>query len=160
MIRSFGDETIIKNWLRNRNTVEFLGIWEQIYNPTYNPVEFDRIISETGLNYFVLSVKKWTEATNAIGIFAKINYRIHTDAIKQMIIPAQVTSDQASVIYASEADLLNVALFEQTAQQWRINNPEKEGNIRDDTTLEQLVVLSNLESLNSVFIYQEIPQSE
>jgi len=175
MIRSFGDETIIKNWLRNRNTVEFLGIWELINNPDFNLVEFDLIRNQTGLNTFVLSAKKWIAKTNARGIIAsagryggtfahkdiafefgswlspefklyllkefqrlkdeenqrlslkwnlhrtlsKINYRIHTDAVKENIIPSTVTKEQAAFIYANEADLLNVAIFGKTAQHWR-----------------------------------------
>jgi len=216
MIRSFGDETIIKNWLRNRNTVEFLGIWELINNPDFNLVEFDLIRNQTGLNTFVLSAKKWIAKTNARGLFAsagryggtfahkdiafefgswlspefklyllkefqrlkdeenkrlkldwdlhrtlsKINYRIHTDAVKENIIPGTVTKEQAAMIYASEADLLNVALFGKTAQQWRNENPGKEGNIRDHSTLEQLLLLANLESLNAEFIRIQIPMGE
>lgn len=202
MIKSFGDDTIIKNWLRNRNTVEFLGIWEQINNPNFNSVEFDLIRNQTGLNSFVLSVKKWMDTTNAIGIIAsagryggtfahkdiafefgswlspefklylikefqrlkeeesknkslswnlqrtlaKVNYKIHTDAIKENLIPIKVTKQQASFIYANEADLLNVALFGLTAKEWRNFNPNLKGNIRDYAAIEQLVVLSNLES--------------
>ena len=216
MIKSFGDDTIIKNWLRNRNTVEFLGIWEQINNPNFNSVEFDLIRNQTGLNSFVLSVKKWVESTNAIGIIAsagryggtfahkdiafefgswlspefklylikefqrlkeeesknkslswnlhrtlaKVNYKIHTDAIKENLIPIKVTKQQASFIYANEADLLNVALFGLTAKEWRNFNPNLKGNIRDYAAIEQLVVLSNLESLNVVLIKNEIGQSD
>lgn len=216
MIKPFGDETIIKNWLRNRNTVEFLGIWEQIYNPGFNPVEFDLIRNQTGLNSFVLSAKKWIEGVNAIGIIAsagryggtfahrdiafefgswlspefklylikefqrlkedendrlklewnlqrtlsKINYRIHTDAIKETLIPAIITKAQSAIVYASEADMLNMALFGITAKQWRDANPGKDGNIRDYAELEQLVVLTNLESINSVLIRQQLSQSE
>jgi hypothetical protein len=216
MIKSFGDDSIIKNWLRNRNTVEFLGIWEQLNNPTFNLVEFDQIRNQTGLNSFVLSAKKWIENTNAIGLKAsagryggtyahkdiafefgswlspefklyllkefqrlkddeskrlslewslhrtltKINYRIHTDAIKDFIIPPEVTNEQASIIYANEADLLNVAMFGRTASQWRIENPAKKGNIRDYSTIDQLLVLANLESLNAEFIRMKIPQSD
>lgn len=211
MVKNFGDESIIYNWLRNRNTIEFLGIWEQLYNPDFNPVEFERFKSEAGLNRFSLSPKKWIEATNAIGIFAKsgrhgggtyahrdiafefgswlspefklylikefqrlkdeesrslalewnfqrtlakVNYKIHTDAIKERLIPPRVTKAQSNTIYATEADLLNVALFGMTAGEWRQNNPEKQGNMRDHATLEQLVVLSNLESINAVLIHQ------
>lgn len=216
MIKSFGDDTIIKNWLRNRNTVEFLGIWEQINNPNFNSVEFDLIRNQTGLNSFVLSVKKWMDSTNAIGIIAsagryggtfahkdiafefgswlspefklylikefqrlkeeesksksldwnlqrtlaKVNYKIHTDAIKENLIPAKVTKQQSAFIYATEADLLNVALFGLTAKQWRDINPDLQGNIRDYAAIEQLVVLSNLESVNAVLIHNGIEQSD
>lgn len=216
MIKSFGDDTIIKNWLRNRNTVEFLGIWEQINNPNFNSVEFDLIRNQTGLNSFVLSVKKWMDTTKAIGIIAsagryggtfahkdiafefgswlsaefklylikefqrlkeeesknkslswnlqrtlaKVNYKIHTDAIKENLIPIKVTKQQASFIYANEADLLNVALFGLTAKEWRNINPGLKGNIRDYAAIEQLVVLSNLESLNAVLIKNDIGQSD
>jgi len=216
MTRSFGDDTIIKNWLRNRNTVEFLGIWEQLNNSNFNLVEFDQIRSQPGLNSFVLSAKKWIENTNAIGLIAsagryggtyahkdiafefgswlspefklyllkefqrlkddesnrlslewnlhrtlsKINYRIHTDAVKDFMIPPEVTNEQAALIYASEADLINVAMFGKTASQWRIENSRKKGNIRDYSTIEQLLVLANLESLNAEFIRMHLPQSE
>ena len=216
MIKPFGDESIIKNWLRNRNTVEFLGIWEQIYNPDFNPVEFDQIRKQTGLNSFVLSAKKWIESVNAKGIvssagryggtfahrdiafefgswlspefklylirefqrlkedendrlkldwnlqrtLSKINYRIHTDAIKETLVPPTITKLQAGMVYASEADMLNVALFGITAKQWRDANPTKDGNIRDYAELEQLVVLTNLESINSVLVRQQLPQTE
>ncbi len=216
MIKSFGDETVIYNWMRNRNTVEFLGIWELINNPYFKPVEFDRFRKEAGLNSFILSPKKWVDTTNAIGIFsksgryggtyahkdiafefgswlspefklylitefqrlkdeesrtkslewnlqrtlAKVNYQIHTDAIKENLIPHEVTKQQASFVYANEADLLNVALFGITAKEWRDNNPNKTGNIRDYATLEQLVVLSNMESVNALLIRQGLSQSE
>jgi len=217
MIKSFGDETIIYNWLRNRNTIEFLGIWEQIYNSDFKPIEFERFKKEAGLNSFTLSPKKWIETTHAIGIvskagrygggtyahkdiafefgswlsaefklylikefqrlkdeesrnkhlewnlqrtLAKINYRIHTDAIKETLIPPAVTKQQTTIIYASEADLLNVALFGKTAKEWREQNAGKDGNIRDYATLKQLVVLTNLESINPVLIRQELPQGE
>ncbi len=217
MIKPFGDDTIIKNWLRNRNTVEFLGTWEQIYNPSFNSVEFDLIKKQTGLNSFVLSVKKWSESTNAIGIIAKtgrydsgtfahrdiafefgswlspefklylikefqrlkedendrlklewnlqrtlakVNYHIHTDAIKEKLIPPQLAKDQINFVYANEADMLNVALLGMTAKQWRDENPKAEGNIRDGATIEQLVVLSNMESINSVLIHHGLKQSE
>ncbi len=217
MIKSFGDETIIKNWLRNRNTVEFLGVWEQINNPDFNPVEFDLIRKQTGLNSFVLSVKKWVDATSAVGILAKtgryhsgtfahrdiafefgswlspefkiylitefqrlkaeenkrlslewnlqrtlskVNYRIHTDAIKETLIPPSLTRNQIDRTYTSEADMLNMALFGQTAKQWRDASQEKKGNIRDHATLEQLVVLSNLESINAVLIRQALTQPQ
>ncbi|MBU2765277.1 KilA-N domain-containing protein [Acidithiobacillus ferrivorans] len=210
MLRNFGDESILYNWLRNRNTIEFLGIWEQLYNPGFKPLEFDRFRSQAGLNSFALSPKKWIEATAAIGLYAKagrgggtyahrdiafefgswlspefklylikefqrlkdeearstalewsfqrtlskVNYKIHTDAIKEHLIPPRLSKAQASTVYASEADLLNVALFGLTASQWRQANPEQPGNMRDSATLEQLVVLSNLESLNAVLIHQ------
>ncbi|AWK41093.1 KilA-N domain-containing protein [Photorhabdus laumondii subsp. laumondii] len=217
MVRSFGDESILYNWLRNRNTIEFLGIWEQLYNPAnFKPLEFERFKSQAGLNSFSLSPKKWIDATGAIGLYAKsgrgggtyahrdiafefgswlsaefklylirefqrlkeeearvnslewnfqrtlakVNYRIHTDAIKERLIPPQLTKTQTAIIYASEADLLNVALFGQTAAQWRQNNGNQSGNMRDHATLEQLVVLSNLESINAVLIHQELPAPE
>jgi hypothetical protein len=207
---------LISNWLRNRNTIEFLGIWEQLNNPGFNPIEFDGIKKQAGLNSFILTAKRWIDATGAIGLIsksgryggtyahkdiafefaswvsvefklylikefqrlkddenerlqlswnlqrtlAKINYRIQTDAIKETLRPAAVTKAQATFVYANEADLLNVALFGKTARQWRAENPDAEGNIRDQASLEQLVVLSNLESLNSVLIRQELPQAE
>jgi hypothetical protein len=217
MIKTFGDETIIYNWLRNRNTIEFLGIWEQLYNPDFKPIEFDRFKKQAGLNSFTLSPKKWVEATNARGILskagrygggtfahkdiafefgswlsaefklylikefqrlkddenkrlkldwnlqrtlAKINYRIHTDAVKESLIPPQLSKAQINFIYANEADLLNVALFGKTALQWREKNPDTKGNIRDYSSIEQLVVLSNLESINSVLIRQGLSQSD
>ena len=216
MVKKFGDESILYNWLRNRNTIEFLGIWEQLYNPGFKPIEFDRFRSEAGLNSFALSPKKWIEATGAIGVYAKsgrgggtyahkdiafefgswlspefklylikefqrlkdeesralslewnfqrtlakVNYKIHTDAIKDRLIPRRVTKSQATAIYATEADLLNVALFGITATQWRQANPKQAGNMRDAATLEQLVVLSNLESINAVLIHQGSKPSE
>jgi hypothetical protein len=209
-------DDVIRNWLRSRSTVEFLGVWERLNNPSFNPVEFDGIRMQTGLNSFVLTPKQWIEKTGAIGItssagryggtyahkdiafefaswvsvefklylikefqrlkddendrlkldwnlqrtLAKINYRIHTDAIKETLIPPSVTKSQASAVYACEADVLNVALFGQTAKQWRDAHPDAEGNIRDHAPLEQLVVLTNLESLNSVLIRQGLPQPE
>lgn len=209
-------DDVIRNWLRNRSTVEFLGVWERLNNPDFNPVEFDGIRIQTGLNSFVLTPKQWIEKTGAIGLrssagryggtyahkdiafefaswvsvefklylikefqrlkdeendrlklewnlqrtLAKINYRIHTDAIKETLIPAAVTKAQASLTYASEADLLNVALFGQTAKEWRDAHPDAEGNLRDQAPLEQLVVLTNLESLNSVLIRQGLPAPE
>ena len=209
-------DTIIQNWLRNRNTIELLGFWEIMYNPNFKPIEFEGFRKQAGLNSFVLTPKKWIETTNAIGItsksgryggtfahkdiafefaswisiefklyiikefqrlkadendrlklewnlqrtLAKVNYHIHTDAIKEMLIPAELTNNQISFVYASEADILNMALFGKTAQQWRIENPDAEGNIRDGATIEQLVVLSNMESINSVLIHQGLPQSE
>ena len=207
---------VIKNWIRSRTTLEFLGTWEQMYNPNFKVVEFDHFKMQAGLPSFVLSPGNWVEKTNAIGIYvklgkyggtfaqkdiafefcsaispvfklflikefqrlkedenqrlhlewnlqrtlAKVNYRIHTDAIKEKIIPLKITPLQTSAIYASEADLLNVALFGKTAAQWRAANPEADGNVRDAATLEQLVVLSNMESINAVLIHQGLPQGE
>lgn len=209
-------DDVIRNWLRTRSTVEFLGVWERLNNPDFNPVEFDGIRMQTGLNSFVLTPKQWIEKTGAVGLtssagryggtyahkdiafefaswvsvefklylikefqrlkddendrlqlgwnlqrtLAKINYRIHTDAIKETLLPPTITKAQTAFVYASEADLLNVALFGQTAKQWRDAHPEAEGNLRDHAPLEQLVVLTNLESLNSVLIRQGLPQSE
>ncbi|MDP1744979.1 MAG: KilA-N domain-containing protein [Bacteroidota bacterium] len=217
MIKSFGDDTIIYNWIRNRNTIEFLGIWEQIYNPNFKPLEFERFKTQAGLNSFSLSPKKWVDTTNAIGLIsksgrygggtfahkdiafefgswlspefklylikefqrlkegetnrlnlewnlqrtlAKVNYRIHTDAIKEKLIPPTLSKSKISFTYANEADLLNVALFGITAKEWRDANPKTKGNIRDDANIEQLVVLSNLESINSVLIHQGLKQNE
>ena len=205
---------IIQNWLRNRNTIEFLGIWEQLNNPDFNYVEFDGIRNQAGLNSFVMTSKRWTEATGAIGLTAKagryggtyahkdiafefaswvsvefklylikefqrlketeatqlgwdirrnltkINYRIHTDAIKAHLIPAQLTSQQTNLVYASEADILNMALFGKTAKQWRDENPGNKGNIRDEANMSQLVCLANLETLNAHFIQQGMASSE
>ena len=205
---------VIGNWMRNRNTIEFLGIWESLYNPMFKPLEFEVFRKEAGLNAFTLSPQKWTKTTNAIGIVAKsgryggtfahkdiafkfaswisvefelyivkefqrlkeeeqkqlgwsakrelskINYRIHTDAIKRNIIPEEVTPQQASIIYANEADVLNVAMFGMTAKQWREANADKKGNIRDYATINELICLSNMENLNAVFIDQGLPQSE
>ena len=204
---------LISNWLRNRNTVEFLGIWEQLYNPSFNPIEFDGIKTQTGLNSFILTAKQWVEKTGAIGLISKagryggtyahkdlafefaawisvefkiylikefqrlkddenhrlslarnlnctlskLNYRIHTDAIKSNLIPPEITPAQAAITYASEADLLNVALFGLTAKQWRDTNPKLDGNMRDHATIEQLLVLANLESLNAEFIHMQLP---
>jgi hypothetical protein len=205
---------IIQNWLRNRNTVEFLGIWERLNNPDFKPIEFDGIRNQAGLNSFVLTAKRWTEATGAIGItskagryggtyahkdiafefaswvsvefklylikefqrlkederktlgwdirrnLAKINYRIHTDAIQQHLIPAALSAKQTSLVYASEADVLNLALFGQTAAQWRDANPSNKDNMRDEASMSQLVCLSNLENLNALFIAEGLPQSQ
>lgn len=216
MLKAKDGEFFISDWLRNRNTVEFLGIWESVHNPGFNYGGFATIRTQAGLNGYKLSVKDWVEQTNAIGLrasagryggtyahkdiafefgmwispefkiylikefqrlkdsendrlrlewnlqrtLAKVNYRIHTDAIKEALLPAAVTRAQATIVYANEADMLNVALFGKTAKQWRDAHPDAEGNIRDQATLEQLVVLSNLESLNSVLIRQELPQPE
>ncbi|MCI6316037.1 MAG: KilA-N domain-containing protein [Spirochaetia bacterium] len=205
---------VIKNWLRNRYTIEFLGIWEMIHNPDFKVVEFDHFRKEAGLPTFVLSCSEWIEKTNAIGIvvkkgryggtyahrdiafefgsaisvpfklylieefqrlkaeeqkllgwsakreLAKINYRIHTDAIKQNLIPNELTPQQKSFVYADEADMLNVAMFGMTAKEWRESNPELKGNIRDYATINQLICLSNMENLNAVFINDGLPQSE
>lgn len=205
---------VIANWMRNRNTIEYLGIWEQLYNPDFKPTEFEGFRMQAGLNAFTLSPKKWIEATGAIGIVAKsgryggtyahkdiafkfaswisvefelyivkefqrlkteeqrllgwsakrelskINYRIHTDAIKQNLIPAEVTPMQANIIYANEADVLNVAMFGMTAKQWREANPDLKGNIRDYATINELICLLNMENLNAVFIEQGMTQSE
>jgi len=207
-------DDLIRNWLRNRNTVEFLGLWEQINNPAFNPVEFDGIKMQAGLNSFTLTPKQWIERTDAIGIqsktgryggtyahadiafefaawisvefklylikefqrlkdseqltlgwdirhnLAKINYRIHTDAIETHLIPPELGNAQTSLIDASEADVLNMAPFGQTAAQWRRQNPSEKGNIRDQATGAQLVCLSNLENLNALFISQALSQSE
>jgi hypothetical protein len=216
MLKAKDGDFFISDWLRNRNTIEFLGIWESINNPDFNYGEFAIIRSQAGLNSYKISVKEWSEKTNAIGLKAtagryggtyahkdiafefgmwispafkiylirefdrlksdeqqrlslewnlqrtlsKINYRIHTDAIKEHIIPQVVTKEQINYVYASEADLLNVALFGKTAKQWRDENPDDKGNIRDYATLEQLVVLSNMESINALLIRQQLPQSE
>lgn len=205
---------IIANWMRNRNTIEFLGIWETLYNPAFNPIEFEGFRKQAGLNAFTLSPTHWIEATGAIGIISqsgryggtyaqtdiafefaswisvefrlylvkefqrlkseeqkligwtakrelsKINYRIHTDAIKQNLIPTEVSEKQVTIIYANEADVLNVALFGVTAREWRDGNPELKGNIRDYATINQLICLSNLENLNAVFINEGMPQAE
>lgn len=216
MLRAKDGDFFISDWLRNRNTVEFLGIWESIYNPAFNYGEFATIKSQAGLNSYKISVKEWVEKTGAIGLKAtagryggtyahpdiafefgmwispefkiylvkefrrlkeeessrlqlgwnlqrtlsKINYRIHTAAIKETLIPPSITKAQTSQVYASEADLLNVALFGQTARQWQDAHPDAQGNQRDNATLEQLVVLTNLESLNAVFIRQGLPAPE
>jgi hypothetical protein len=205
---------IIQNWLRNRNTIEFLGLWEQLNNPAFNPIEFDGIRKQAGLNSFILTAKRWIEATHAIGLVSrpgryggtyahkdiafefaswisvefklylikefqrlkdeehrqlgwdirrnltKINYRIHTDAIKERLVPPELTAQQVNLVYASEADVLNMALFGMTAKQWREVNPGKKGNIRDYADVSQLVCLSNLENLNALFIRENAPQSE
>lgn len=205
---------VIKNWIRSRYTIEFLGTWEVIHNPNFKVVEFDHFRKSAGLPSFVLSASEWIERTNAIGIIvkkgryggtyahkdiafefgsaisvpfklylieefqrlkteeqrqlgwsvkrelSKINYRIHTDAIKQNLIPPEVTPTQASIIYANEADVLNVAMFGMTAKQWRETNPDLKGNIRDYATVNELICLSNMENLNAVFIEQGMTQRE
>ena len=214
MLKAKDGEYFFSNWLRNRNTIEFLGIWEKVYNPNFNCVEFDIIKSQAGLNSYRLSAKEWMEKTQSIGIISKagryggtyahkdiafefamwispefkvylirefqrlkeeeqkllgwsakrelanLNYRIHTDAIKQNLIPPELDRKKVSIVYANEADVLNVAMFGMTAQEWRDANPDKKGNIRDYATINELICLSNLESLNSVFINDGVPQSE
>jgi hypothetical protein len=211
MVRNFdGGSALIEQWLKNKDTVLFLGVWEQLNNPGFNSLEFEGIKNEAGRNSFFLSTKKWIDATGAIGLhakagryggtyahkdiafefgswlspefklylikefqrlkdeesratslewsfqrtLAKVNYKIHTDAIKERLIPPLLTPSQTGIIYASEAGLLNVALFGITAAQWRQANPHQSGNMRDAATLEQLVVMSNLESINSILIHQ------
>jgi len=207
-------DDLIRNWLRNRNTIEFLGIWEQLNNPDFKPVEFDGFKKLAGLNSFTLTPKQWIEKTGAIGLVSKagryggtyahkdiafefaawisvefklylikefqrlkedehrqlgwdirrnlvkINYRIHTDAIKENLIPAELTKQQAATVYATEADVLNMALFGQTAKSWRDANPGNKGNIRDYANVSQLVCLSNLENLNALFINEGMPQEQ
>ena len=204
---------VIANWLRNRMTIEYLGLWEILYNPHFKPLEFEGFKKEAGLNAFTLSPQKWIETTGAIGIIskagnnggtfahrdiafefaswlspefklylitefqrlktveqeklewsakrelAKVNYRIHTDAIKENIVPT-LSDQQIAFIYASEADVLNVALFGKTAKQWRDENPTKKGNIRDYATIEQLLVIANMESYNAILIEQGFAQGE
>ena len=207
---------IISNWLRNRNTIEFLGIWEIINNNKFKPIEFDGIRKKAGLNSFILTSKQWIEKTNAIGLIsksgryggtfahkdiafefaswistefklylikefqrlkinenktlniewnvkrqlAKINYRIHTDSIKENLIPEELNKNQINQIYASEADVLNIALFGKTAKEWKDKNPDKEGNIRDYSNVSQLVCLSNLENFNALFIDNGLSQPD
>lgn len=207
---------VVKNWIRSKTTIEFLGLWEQLNNPLFKGVEFDSFLFEAGSNSFTLSPAKWIEVTNAKGIISKsghsggtfahkdiafefaswispgfklylikefqrlkedennrlklewnlqrtlskINYQIHTDAIKEILVPKELNKVQINFVYANEADLLNVALFGITAKQWREGNPKEDGNIRDTANLEQLVVLSNLESINSVLIHQGLAQPE
>jgi hypothetical protein len=207
---------LVKNWMRSKTTIEFLGLWEKLHNSGFKGVEFDSFIQEAGSNAFVLSPTKWIEATHAIGIISKqgntggtyahkdiafefaawlsaefklylimefqrlkdeenslkkqdwnllrtlskINYRIHTDAIKEALIPPVITREETTKVFANEADILNVALFGKTARQWREENPGKQGNIRDEATLEQLVVLTNLESINALLIRKGFGQIE
>jgi hypothetical protein len=182
MVKNFDTGLVlIEKWLRNKNTIDFLGIWERINNPDFNSTEFGGIMMEAGLNRFSLSVKKWVNQTNAIGLIAKagrhnsgtyahkgdlqrmlskVNYRIHTDAIRETLIPQQIGKQHWSKIYASEAELLNVAIFGMTSFEWQKRNPLSKGNLRDEATLEQLVVLSNLESINAVFVRQQLSQQE
>ncbi len=216
MLKAKDGDFFVSDWLRNRNTVEFLSIWESVHNPGFNYGECATIKSQVGLNSYKLSVKDWVEKTNAIGLRAsagryggtyahkdiafefgmwispafkiylikefqrlkddegqrlslawnlnrelsKINYRIHTDAIKEHLIPPEVTPTQAAITYANEADLLNVAMFGITAKQWRESNQGLEGNMRDHATIEQLLVLANMESLNAEFIHMGLSQRE
>lgn len=207
---------VIQNWMRNRNTVEFLGVWEGLNNVDFKPLEFEGFRNRAGLNSFVLTPRQWIEGTGAIGIvsksgryggtfahkdiafefaswisvefklylirefqrlkqdenrrlslawnlnrtLSKLNYRIHTDAIKAHLVPPEVTPAQAAFTYATEADLLNVALFGLTAKQWRDANPRLDGNMRDHATIEQLLVLANLEGMNAEFIHMALPQGD
>ena len=214
MLRAKDGDFFITDWLRNRNTLEFIGIWEKVYNPDFNYGEFATIRNQSGLNSFKISVKEFVARTNAMSLQAKagryggtyahkdiafefamwispefkvyivkefqrlkaeeqrligwsakrelskINYLIHTDAIKHNLIPAEVTKAQASIIYANEADVLNVAMFGMPAKQWREANPDLKGNIRDYASVNELICLSNMENLNAVFIEQGLPQSE
>ncbi len=209
-------DSIIQNWMRNRNTVELLGFWETIFNHNFKPLEFEGFRKQAGLNSFVMTPKKWIESTNAIGIvsksgryggtfahkdialefaswisiefklyvikefqrlkeeesnlknlnwnlqrtISKINYKIHTDAIKENLIPHEISKQQATFVYASEADILNVAIFGKTAKEWKEESIINTGNIRDEATIEQLVVLSNLESINALLLQQNLLQNE
>ena len=214
MLKSKDGNFFVTDWLRNRNTIEFLGIWEELHNPNFNYGEFAIIKSQSGLNSYKLSVKEWVEKTNAIGIISKagryggtyaykdiafefgmwispkfklllikeferlkkeeqsrlgwnakrelskINYKIHTSAIKNNLIPAKLTKEQINYVYAEEADVLNMALFGTTAKQWREEHPNLEGNIRDYASINELICLANLENLNSVFINDEFNQAK
>ena len=214
--KSDAPDDVIKNWMRNRDTIEFLGLWEQLNNPEFKPVEFDGFRTQAGSNAFTMSPKKWIDGTGAAGIIskagryggtfaqkdiafefaswisaefklyiikdyqclkndensrlalgwnlnrtlAKINYRIHMDAIKDVLIPPDVTPQRQSFTYANEADVLNVVLFGITAKEWRQTHPDSGGNIRDEASLQQLIVLANLESINAELIHQGVPLSE
>lgn len=214
MLKSKDGNFFVTDWLRNRNTIEFLGIWEEIHNPNFNYGEFAIIKSKAGLNSYKISVKEWVEKTNAIGIMSKagryggtyahkdiafefgmwispkfkillikeferlkkeeqqkigwnakrelskINYKIHTNAIKEILIPSELTKEQRKYIYAEEADVLNMALFGVTAKEWKIKNPNLDGNIRDYASINELICLANLENLNSVFINDGLSQFE
>ena len=205
---------VIQNWLRNRNTIEFLGIWELIHNPNFKGIEFEAFKKEAGLNSFTLAPQKWIESTDAMGLVSKsgkgggtyahrdiafefaswvsvefkiyliqeferlkeneqreigwsakrelsrINYRIHTDAIKNNLIPKELTSKQVNLVYAEEADVLNMALFGMTAKEWREKNPNKKGNIRDYASINELICLANLENTNSIFINEGMKQPD
>ena len=213
MLKSKNGNFFVTDWLRNRNTIEFLGIWEELHNPNFNYGEFAIIKSQAGLNSYKISVKEWVEKTNAIGItstrgryggtyahkdiafefgmwispkfklllikdferlkkeeqsmlgwsakreLSKINYKIHTSAIKNNLIPTKLSKTQINHIYAEEADVLNMALFGQTAKEWRTNNPERDGNIRDYASINELICLANLENINSVLISDGLSQS-
>ncbi len=216
MAKKFGDDSLIYSWMRNRNTLEFLGIWEQIHNPDFKGGEFETFRTQSGLNSFHLTPRKWIESTGAIGIqsragryggtyahkdlafefgswlspefklylikefqrlkedenrrlslawnlnrtLSKLNYHIHTDAIRDHLIPAVVTPAQIAITYAAEADILNVAIFGQTARQWREANPKLEGNMRDYAGIEQLLVLANIEGMNAEFIHMGLNQGD
>ena len=214
MLKSKDGDFFVSDWLRNRNTIEFLGIWEELHNPNFNYGEFAIIKSQAGLNSYKISVKEWSSKTNAIVIvskagryggtyahkdiafefgmwispkfklllikeferlkaeeqkqlgwnakreLSKINYRIHTDAIKKNLIPKELTKEQLNYIYAEEADVLNMALFGMTAKSWRNDNQDKEGNIRGYASIDELICLANLENLNSVFINDGLSQAE
>ena len=216
MLKAKDGDFFISDWLRNRNTVEFLGIWERVHNPDFNYGEFAIIRSQAGLNSYKISIKEWVAKTNAVGLRAtagryggtyahkdisfefgmwispefkvylikefqrlkedenrrlslawnlnrtlsKLNYRIHTDAIKAHLIPVAVTPAQVAITYANEADMLNVALFGQIAKQWRDGNPTLEGNMRDYATVEQLLVLANIEGMNAELIHMGLSQGE
>lgn len=214
MLQAKDGDFFISDWLRNRNTVEFLGIWEKVHNPDFNYGEFATIKNQAGLNSYKISVKEWVAKTNAVGLIAKpgryggtyahkdiafefgmwisaefkiylikefqrlkeieqqqlgwdirrnltkINYRIHTDAIREHLIPEELSREQINLVYASEADLLNMALFGKTAKQWRDDNPDEKGNIRDVANVSQLVCLANLENLNAHFIQEGLTQPE
>ena len=214
MLKSKDGDFFISDWLRNRNTIEFLGIWEELHNPIFNYGEFAIIKNQAGLNSYKISVKEWVNKTNSIGIVAKtgryggtyahkdiafefgmwispkfklllikeferlkaeeqkqlgwdakrelskINYKIHTDAIKKNLIPKELTKYETSIVYAEEADVLNMALFGMTARQWRDKNHNKQGNIRDYANINELICLANLENINSIYINEGIKQSE
>lgn len=214
MLKAKDGDFFISDWLRNRNTIEYLGIWEKLYNPNFNYGEFAIITSQAGLNSYKLSVKEWNAKTNAIGVVAKagryggtyahkdiafefgmwisaefkiylikefqrlkdeelkqlgwdirrnltkLNYKIHTDAIKENLIPKELTPSQINFVYASEADILNVALFGMSAKEWRELNKDNKGNIRDEADVNQLVCLANMESLNAHFINEGLSQSK
>lgn len=205
---------VVKNWMRVKNTLEYLGLWERLNNPNFNGVEFDPILREAGSNSFTMSPSRWVELTGAIGIvnklgrdggtyaqrdiafkfaswvsvefelylvkefqrlkeeeqrqigwsvkreLAKINYRIHTDAIKENLVPQEITKAQASIIYANEADVLNMAMFGMTAKQWRDSNPSQKGNVRDYASMNALICLSNMETINAMLIQEGMPQGE
>ena len=214
MLKSKDGEFFISDWLRNRNTIEFLGIWEELHNPNFNYGEFAIIKSQAGLNSYKISVKEWVNKTNSIGVVAKtgryggtyahkdiafefgmwispkfklllikeferlkaeeqkqvgwnakrelskINYKIHTDAIRKNLLPKKLTKYETSMVYAEEADVLNMAIFGMTAKQWRENNPNKRGNVRDYANINELICLANLENINSIYVNEGIKQSD